>query len=57
MPVKWNTRRNKKTDEEIWKEREDADDWATEMTRKLEQKKAELEAEERAKAPKFIRRF
>jgi hypothetical protein len=57
MPVKWNTRRNKQSDEEIWKEREQAEEWMAEMTRAAEQKAAEKEAASKAKSAKFPRRF
>ena len=55
MPIKWNTRR--KTEEVIERENEALADAVEELEKALERKKAELEAEERAKAPTFKRRF
>jgi len=55
MPVKWNTR--KKSDEDRERENERQSDAIEELKKTLEQKKAEMEAEERAKAPTFKRRF
>ena len=55
MPIKWNTR--KKSEEQIERENEAMADAVEELEKALEQKKAELEAEEKAKAPTFRRRF
>ena len=57
MPVKWNTRRNKQSDEDIETERGRAEAALDEIFGKpAEQKQAELEAAQKAKAAKFPRR-
>jgi hypothetical protein len=55
MSVKWKTRR--KSEEELERENEAMADAIAELAKASEQKKADLEAAERAKAPKFKRRF
>ena len=55
MPVKWNTRRNKQSDEDIETERERAEAALEEMFGKPAEQ-AELTAAQKAKAAKFPRR-